>query len=155
MNNDAVAFSKIIYFSDSRIDSANIGIKVQNIDGLKTTTLTAKKPNGAFGTLTISESTSGSSVTGNWTTWNEYYILLRADYYLDGSAHIHYDVYQSESTYLNGGSPLLTADYYLSPDQTGEGLLTIDNILYKINFKQYGKAIVSRDGNSKEINLYR
>jgi len=149
------AFSKYIYFSDSRIDSANIGIKVQSSDDIKTTILSAKKPNGAHGTLTIVEYSSGSSVEGNWTTLNAYYILLKADYYLDGAGHIHYDVYQSEDTFLNGDSPLLTADYYLSPDQTGEGLLTKDNILYKIIFKQYGKAIITQDGNSKEVNLYR
>ena len=30
-----------------------------------------------------------------------------------------------------------SADYHLSPDQTGEGILTTDNIIYKINFNRY------------------
>ena len=32
---------------------------------------------------------------------------------------------------------------------------TADNIIYKINFDRYGKAIISKDGKSKEINLYQ
>jgi hypothetical protein len=148
-------FSKYVYFSDNRIDSAKIGINVHKSNGVKTTILTATKPNGAYGALTIIESSNGSSVDGTWTTHNGFYILLRADYYLDGAAHIHYDVYQSEDAFNGGESPLLTADYYLSPDQSGEGLITKDDSIYKINFNQYGKAIISREGNFKEINLYR
>jgi len=148
-------FSKIVYFSDSRIDSSAIKIIVQKSNDIKTTTLSVTKPNGAHGTMTINESSDGTSVEGEWTTWNEYYILLSAEYYIEGAAHIHYDVYQSENAYLNGISPLLSADYYLSPDQTGEGILTADNIIYKINFDRYGKAIISKDGKSKEINLYQ
>lgn len=148
------AFSKIIYFADNRVDSAAIQMMVQEVDGIKTTTLSATKPNGAHGTLTIIESDGESSVEGDWTTWNGYYILLTANYYLDGAAHIHSDVYQSENAYLNGDSPLLTTDYYLSPDLTGQGIVVKDNIIYKINFDQYGKAIISKDGKSKEFNLY-
>ena len=147
-------FSKIVYFSNSRIDSSAIEFKVQKLNDIKTTILSVRKPNGANGTITIIESSHGISVEGEWTTWNEYYILLTAEYFIEGAATIHYDVYKSENAYLNGNSPLLSADYYLSPDKTGEGTLTVENIIYKINFNRYGKAIVSNDGKSKEINLY-
>jgi hypothetical protein len=88
-------------------------------------------------------------------TWNGYYIILIAEYYEEGGTYIHYDVYLSQEAYANSDDPLLTADYILSPDQTGSGRLTTENITYRVIFDKYGSDRISNIGKSKEINIYR
>ena len=148
-------FSKIIYFSSGRVDSAGAIIQIQEVGGVKTTTLSLTKANGAHGSFVIIEEESMSTLTGNWTTWNGYYIEISAEYYFDGSGHIHYEVYTSYDSFENGGSPIIIVDYYFSSDQTGNGTITYQGNTYKITFDDYGQASVSKDGKSKNINLFR
>ena len=146
------AFSEVVYFDSGRIDSTFIGIESDEDDGVKTTTLEIHKPNGAFGTMEVVESENESTLNGNWTTWNDYYIIVSAEYYFDGSSHVHYEVY--EPPYNPGDDPIIVADYYISPDQSGTGILSHNGENYELNFEESGKATITKDGQSTDINLF-
>ena len=146
--------AEIIYFSDGRIDSCAINMTTVYQSSLKTTTWIVIKPNGAHGHLILRESEKTKVLAGEWTTANGYYLLINAEYYLDGSVHIHYVVYVSENAYLAGDDPLLTADYYLSPDKSGDGTITSGNQVYQIRFDDSGQGTISRGDKSKVIPIY-
>lgn len=146
------AFSEVVYFASGKIDSTFIGIESDEDNGVKTTNLEIHKPNGAFGTLEVVESESESTLNGNWTTWNDYYIIISAEFYFDGSSHVHYEVY--EPPYNPGDDPIIVADYYISPDQSGTGTLSHNGESYELNFEESGKATITQDGQSKDIDLF-
>ena len=146
------AFEEIVYFGSGKIDSTFIGIASDEDNGVKTTNLEIHKPNGAFGTIEVVESESENTLNGNWTTWNDYYIIVSAEFYFDGSSHVHYEVYAPP--YNPGDDPVIVADYYISPDQSGTGTLSHNGESYELNFEESGKATVTLDGQSTDINLF-
>ena len=146
------AFEEIVYFSSGKIDSTMIGIESDEDNGIRTTNLEIHKPNGAFGTIIVIESETESTLNGNWTTWNDYYIIVSAEYYFDGSSHVHYEVY--EPPYNPGDNPVIVADYYISPDQSGTGTLSHNGESYQLNFDESGKATITQGGQSTDINLF-
>ena len=146
-------FSEMIYFASGKIDSSAISIQTDEDNGTKTTVLEIQKRNGAHGTIEIVETDNESTLNGNWTTWNDYYIIVSAEFYFDGSAHIHYEVY--EPPYNPGDDPVILADYYISPDQSGNGTLSHNGQLYELNFKESGEATITSDGKSKKIDLFQ
>jgi hypothetical protein len=146
-------YSEMVYFSSGQSTYANIEIEVQEIEGVKKTTLEATKANGAHGTLVIEESDTQTTLEGEWYTWNDYYILVDAEYFMDGSGHIHYEVYQTP--YNPGDTPILYADYYFSPDQSGNGILSYNGVEYQLTFDQFGQVQITQNGQSTNINLYQ
>jgi len=126
-------YTEIVYFSSGSIDSSLAKIQVHEENGVKTTILEQTKPNGAHGTLTITETETQSTLEGTWTTWNDYFIIVKAEYYIDGSAHVHYEVY--EPPYTEGDDPIITADYYFSPDQSGNGTIAHSGKIYQISLE--------------------
>jgi len=148
-------YAEKIFFSSGKIDSSNSSITVNNTEGGVVTTISATKPNGAHGTITISEVVDGTStMSGFWTTWDNYYIVVSAEYYMDGSSHLHYDVYQNEAAYTNGDDPLIVADYNFNGEQGGDGTLTYGDTVYNVTFDGSGEATISDGSNTKTIPLY-
>ena len=145
-------YRESVYFSSGKIDSSRISIEASESDGVKTTVLNVLKPNGAHGQMQIVESAEETILNGTWTTWNEYYIILEAEYYFDGSAHIHYEVYAPP--YSEGDDPVIVADYYIAPDQSGNGTLSHEGNLYNLKFEESGQATITNDGQSKTITLF-
>jgi len=146
-------FSEIVYFKSGRIDSSSASIRVWEQDGVKTTVLEQSKPNGAHGKLTIVEKGGESTLEGTWTSRDGYFIIVSAEYYIDGSSHLHYEVYAPP--YTPGDDPIIIADYYFSPDQTGNGTITHNGNTYQVNFSDTGQAKISLDNKSKNINLFK
>jgi len=142
------------YFESGKVDSASLAIQVQEIYGVKTTTMSHSKPNGAHGILVVRESDGTSVMTGHWITWDEYYIDVTAEYYIDGSGYLHYEVYQSQDAFQNEEAPLIVADYYFSADQTGSGELVYNGDTYKVTFGDEGKAEISKGEKTTVLNVY-
>jgi len=145
-------YREAVHFSSGKVDSSRIAIKTFESDGVKNTSLKIRKPNGAHGELQIIESEDETILTGTWTTWNEYYIVLEAEYYFDGSSHVHYEVYAPP--YSVGDDPIIIADYYIAPDQSGNGTLSHEGNQYDLKFEESGKAKITNEGQSKTITLF-
>ena len=92
-------------------------------------------------------------IYGDWTTWNDYYIELTAELYIDGSGHVHYEVWTNEASYNNGDNPILVVDYYFSPDNEGNGTLSYEDKTYEISADESGQGTISHDGKSKQFNI--
>jgi len=148
-------FTEAVYFSAGNIDSSSIGLTVQEEAGQKTTVFEITKKNGAHGVLTIVETEDEVNLDGTWTTWNGYFILIDAEYYFDGSGHVHYEVYASEQSYNNGEEPIIVVDFYFSPDLDGEGTLSYEGETYKITTDESGQGRISKGGKSATFNLYQ
>jgi len=146
--------TEVVRFESGRVDSAAASISIAENDSVKTTTISERKPNGAFGTFVVVERSDETTMEGEWTTWDGYYILINAEYYMDGSSHVHYEVYASQTAYENGEQALIIADYYFSPDQSGNGKLTYENETFDIEFDAGGKATLRQQGKTKSINLF-
>jgi antitoxin component YwqK of YwqJK toxin-antitoxin module len=146
-------YDEIVYFKSGDIDSAHIDIEFQEEAGVIIAAFTVKKKNNAHGSFEYMGYEDGSgTLTGDWTTWNEYYILLEAEYYVEGSAHIHYEVFAPP--YTPGDDPVLVVDYDILPDGSGEGTITYQGEIYTITFEKFGEAIITKDGAETQINLY-
>ncbi len=149
-----ITLEEAIYFESGNIDSSSADITVQNIDGVKTTVINLTKSNSAHGTITIVEQDTESSLSGNWTTRDNYYIVFEAESYFDGSSHLYYEVYVNEDAYNNGDTALITGDYNFSPDQTGQGTLFYGGKTYLISFSDAARAEISSGGESASISLF-
>jgi len=142
-----------VYFSSGKVDSAHVVLECQKIDGIKITTLQVQKSNGAGGTFTIEEYQGEASLVGEWTAWNEYYITIMAEYYFDGSAHIHYEVFAPP--YNPGDTPVLVADYDISPDGSGSGTITYQGEEYLVTFDGSATAEISKGDRKTVVNLFQ
>ncbi|MGD9899927.1 MAG: hypothetical protein AB7T22_12450 [Calditrichaceae bacterium] len=149
-----ILLEEAIYFESGNIDSSSAEITVQNISGVKTTVMNIVKSNSAHGTITVEERDSENTISGNWTTRDNYYIVFEAESYFDGSSHLYYEVYLSETAYDNGDPALITGDYTFAPDQTGQGTLFYKGKSYLITFSDSAQAEVSSDGESASISLF-
>jgi len=147
------SFFEAIYFSSGNVDSSNVNISVSVINDEKITVLDITKKNGAHGIFTITETEDETTIDGDWTTWNDYYIELTAELYIDGSGHVHYEVWINEASYNNNDDPILVVDYYFSPDNEGTGTITYKNQQYEITANESGQGTISQDGKSKQFNI--
>jgi hypothetical protein len=142
-----------IYFSSGKVDSSNVDIAVSEHNGVKTTVMDITKKNGAHGTITIEETIDQAEITGIWTTWNGHYIELLAELYVDGSGHVHYEVWSSYQSNQNGDPAILVVDYYFSPDNEGTGTLSYEDKTYEITADESGQGTISQGGKSKQFNI--
>jgi hypothetical protein len=149
-------FKEAIHFRTGRIDSSSIGLMVWQDGDVKKTELDIRKANGAFGAfghILIEEMNDEANLIGEWTTWNEYYITINAEYYFDGSAHIHYEVFAPP--YEPGDAPIFVADYYISPDGSGNGKLSHDGELFHIVFDGSDRAEIIQGEKRTTIDLFQ
>ena len=149
-----VQFVETKYYGSGKVTTDSASIRTVEQGGIKLTTLTYAKHNGERGVFNIEEGPDQSTVTGNWTTMEGYYLVLNATYYLDGSGHLHYEVYASETDYRNGADPIFVADYEFSPDGGGTGRLTHKGETYQMTFDQSGDATIKSDDRATNINLF-
>jgi hypothetical protein len=145
-------FTEEVHFRTGRIDSSNVGIKTQQLGNIKKTELNIRKANGAYGTLFVEESEEEVYLTGEWTTWNDYFITISAEYYNDGSAYIHYEVF--DPPYTPGDTPILVADFYISPDGSGSGTLSYNGQIYSLLFDGSAQAEIRQDNKITKIDLF-
>lgn len=146
-------YDEIVYFKSGDIDSAHVGIQVQEEGNVIIANFDIKKKNNAHGSFEYMEYDDGNAtLTGDWTTWNDYYILLEAEYFVEGSAHIHYEVFAPP--YTAGNEPVLVVDYNILSGGSGEGTITYQGDLYHVIFEVYGEATITKDGAEAKVNLY-
>ncbi len=134
-------------------DSALVIAREEN--STRYTTIHYYKHNGEHGTLDITEADSNSTLDGHWSTADGFYVVIHAEYYADNSGHVHFEVFASETAYQNGDAPLIVADYYFSPDGSGNGTLTHNGRNFDITFDDSGNGNISTDGQTKQIRLYQ
>lgn len=146
---------EIIYFASGHIDSARITVMIHVDEGVKTTTLNILKHNDAYGTIVIVEDELGKTMTGEWTTWNQYYIIFNGQHYPDGSATLHYEVYVSKAAFDNGDDPIVEADYNFYPDCGGSGRIIFEGQEYDVEFDHTGFGFIKRGGKQKRFEVRR
>lgn len=148
-------FVESITFNTGKTVTDSARVITSEDAGIKYITLHYFKHNGEHGTLNMIEDDGSTTLTGNWTTVDNFYIVLSAEYYIDGSGHIHFEVFVSETDYNAGADPLIVADYYFSPDGTGTGTLSYEGKSYEISFNESGEAEISMDGQKTRIELFQ
>jgi hypothetical protein len=148
-----ISLSETVIFSSGRVDSARIDIQVEEVEDVKTTEIEVRKANGAQGRFTITESEEVSELVGEWYTWNQYFIEIEAEYYTDGSGHLIYRVY--EPPYQEGNDPILVAEYFFSPDASGEGTLVHNGLTYLIRFTGGDQGEIIYGSKKTHFNLFR
>jgi hypothetical protein len=148
-----ISLSETVVFSSGREESASIDIEVDEVDDVKTIIIDVLKANGAQGTFTITKSEEVSELVGEWYTWNQYYIEIEAQYYADGSGHLIYRVY--EPPYQEGNDPVLEAEYFFSPDASGEGSLVHNGLTYLIKFTGGDQGEISHGSKKAQFNIFR
>ncbi len=150
----AASYSEIIYFSSGDTVSSDIDITIQVINGYKTTVIDVTKRNDAHGTLTLVEKDDLVELTGNWTTWNKYYIeITDTQFNFDGSGHVHYEVWVSEESYNNHDDPIIIVDYYFSAGGEGDGTISHEGESYQFTTDEGGTGTLSKGNKSKDFNL--
>ena len=148
-----VEFEEAIHFDSGRIDSSFVGIETEQDGEIKKTELRVRKANGAYGTFYVEETEEEARLTGEWTTWDEYFITIEAEHFYDGSAHIHYEVFAPP--YKPGDDPILIADYYVSPDGSGQGTVSHNGEMYTVLFDGSEEAEIRQGDKSTRLNLFQ
>jgi hypothetical protein len=147
-----ISLAETIILSSGQERSATIDIKVNESYELKTIEIDVEKGNGASGSFTVTETEDVTELVGEWYTWDQYFIDIRAEYYADGSGHIKYSVY--EPPYEEGNDPILVVEYYFSPDGSGEGSLVHNGLTYLIKFTGGDQGEISQGNKKAMFNLY-
>ncbi|MBN2092684.1 hypothetical protein JW964_23890 [candidate division KSB1 bacterium] len=144
-----------IYYNSGKVTTDSASFISQSQFGVKNTTIYYAKHNGEHGNLHVIENAAGSTLDGNWTTVENNYILIKAEYYLDESGHINLKAYTSETAYKNGEAPFFVADYYFAPDGSGNGTLSYNGEIYDLDFNESGEGEIRADGQSSQIHLFQ
>jgi hypothetical protein len=93
-------------------------------NGFRRITVSASSSNGTSFNWVLQESAEKTRVEGNAINEEGRYILFNADFYADGSADLHLEVYASKAAFDNGEKPIFTADIHYRPDGSGNGTVT-------------------------------
>jgi hypothetical protein len=145
--------SRSFYFASGTIRTTGIVLDAHKESGVGIVHLDLTRGNGAHGEFTLQVTETDALLAGNWTTVNdEDYVLVSGEYYIDGSCHINYRIFNMP--YTPGDDPVLVADYYFSPDDEGEGTIEYKNETYTINFDRTDSAEIQKGGRTGRINLY-
>ncbi len=108
-------------------------------NGFRRTTVSASSSNGTSFNWVLQESAEKSRVEGNAINEEGQYILFHADFYANGSADLHLEVYASKAAYDNGEKPIFTADLHYRPDGSGNGRVTSREGVESFAFGPAGK----------------
>ncbi len=90
-------------------------------NGFRRITVSASSSNGTSFNWVLQEGADKNRVEGNAVNEEGQYILFNADFYANGSADLHLEVYASKAAYDNGEKPIFTADLHYRPDGSGNG----------------------------------
>jgi hypothetical protein len=152
-NTFTAQFVEHIFFSSGKIDTIAIALASYQDGEMRHTGLEIQRANGAHGSFTLMQTGDEGTLTGTWTTWNDYYIIIEAEYYADGSAHVYYEVYAPP--YTEGDDPILIADYDITPDGSGTGTITYNGEVYQVTFDGITQAEITKGGKKATVNLFK
>ncbi len=93
-------------------------------NGFRRIKVSASSSNGTSFNWVLQESAEKTRVEGNAINEEGQYILFNADFYANGSADLHLEVYASKAAYDNGEKPIFVADIHYRPDGSGNGRIT-------------------------------
>ena len=153
----SVDYQEYRTFSSGRIDSIQININARENEETIYAKYEILKRNGAHGTLYLEQSDESITLSGDWTTWNGYYIVIDNTVYdlSENIFHIHYKVYASVEAFNNNEDPILIADFVINEEYASSGTMTYNDIIYNITFQTNGTATIESGGKSTKINLYQ
>lgn len=109
-------------------------------NGLRRIKVSASNSNGTSFNWVLQESAEKSRVEGNAINEEGRYILFNADFYANGSADLHLEVYASKAAYENGEKPIFVADIHYHPDGSGSGRITSAEGVETFAFDAAGKT---------------
>lgn len=93
-------------------------------NGFRRITISASSSNGTSFNYVLQESANKKRVEGNAINEEGQFILFNADFYADGSADLHLEVYASKAAFDNGEKPIFVSDIHYRPDGSGNGTVT-------------------------------
>ncbi len=147
------ALTRSTFFSSGAVRTAVLEMEATEEPASTVVTYKLTKGNGAYGTFTLHSNEFESTLDGEWNTFSgDYYILISAEYFVDGSGHLSYQVYPTP--YTPGDDPVLTAEYFFSPDGHGDGTIFYQGETYLITFDRQDEARIQEGERSARIRLY-
>jgi hypothetical protein len=90
-------------------------------NGLRRVTVSASSSKGTSCDWVWQEGVEKDRLEGSAIDEQQHYILFSGDFYRDGSADLHLEVYASKAAYDAGEPPIFTADLHYRPDGSGSG----------------------------------
>lgn len=93
-------------------------------NGFRRIKIAASNSNGTSFNWVLQESAEKNRVEGDAINEAGQYILFHADFYANGSADLHLEVYTSKAAHDRGEKPIFVADLHYRPDGSGNGSIT-------------------------------
>ena len=108
-------------------------------NGFRRIMVAASNSNGTSFNWVLQESAEKNRVEGDAINEEGQYILFHADFYANGSADLHLEVYASKAAYDRGEKPIFVADLHYRPDGSGNGTVTSAEGVETFTFASSGK----------------
>ncbi len=109
-----------------------VQVSQQRSGEVLSSTLEVQNADGSHGTLTVVEAPDVTQVSGEWTNPDETFMIFTAQAFSDESAHLVFDLYQSEDAFRNGADPLVSGKLDFFPDGSGKGTITEGDQIYDV-----------------------
>ncbi len=127
-------FSREIFYANGTSQREEFHATETRQSGLRRAAISVSNSNGARGNWVWQEGVEKDHLTGNAIDEEQHYILFAGDFYRDGSADLHLEVYASQTAFEAGEPPLFTADLHIRPDGGGSGTVTSPNGVEAFDF---------------------
>jgi hypothetical protein len=151
-----VELKEKIQFADGKIDTTRILLEEFYQESLKHNHFIVSKSDGSKADLNVVHHENYQEISGNFIGEKDYFTLINATLYNDGSGDIHLEVYLSEESYINGESPLAIIDLHFNPDGSGRGSVSENNNQYQVQMKSSGLIVVSdQEGKHHKLNGFQ
>ncbi len=140
-------FERNVKLKDGSVQKESVTVDQTLVGDVKTTTLNIENPDGSKGFITITESPEVNQIKGEWTEPDDTFIKFNAENYVDGSAHLMFDVYASVVAFENKEAPIASGEFDFAPDGSGSGTITKDGVTYVVTINPDGSVtIVEQNG---------
>ncbi|MFQ5824325.1 MAG: hypothetical protein ACE5JB_09745 [bacterium] len=150
------SFEKEVRFKNGSVRKESVTVNQTLVGDVKTTTINVESTHGGSGFITIVESPEVDQISGEWTNPDDTFLVFSAEFYSDGSAHLKFDLYESEVAYENGEDPIASGEFDFFPDGSGHGTVTQGNQSYEITFNPDGTiSVKDSSGNLSKLNLWQ
>jgi len=136
------SFEREIRFRDGSIQKESVTVDQTRVGDVLTTSLNVENADGSHGFINIVETPEVDQVSGEWTNADQTFVVFSAESYPDGSAHLKFDVYASETAFENGAAPIASGEFDFYPDGSGRGTVTEGGKSYEVTINPDGSVII-------------
>ncbi|NIQ02941.1 MAG: hypothetical protein GWO19_21895, partial [Nitrospinaceae bacterium] len=136
------SFDREVTFQDGSKENESVTVDQTRVGDVLTTTLNVEKSDGSGGFITIVETDDVDKVSGEWTNADETFVVFSAESYTDNSAHLEFDVYESEVAFENGAEPIASGVFDFYPDGSGRGTVTDGEQTYDVTIHPDGSKTI-------------